>query len=185
LLNQNSRIDYSRSGYNQYDFNHPLILYKRTNEDVTMPSHRPQGRMARAEPSSRKGQYYDSNIEAVFHTDLGDITAREYRAKLDRKDSVERFSFVRKNNLVDSKFSRKSCTCGGKINIQADGKAICNNSSCSTVFNDGGNIEGMIQVNEKYDSGRIEVRTNKRQEREALLPNRRWVTKHFMKRSSY
>jgi hypothetical protein len=120
-------------------------------------SARLHGRKARAEPSSRKGQYYDSPIEPVFSTSLGNLTECDYRAKLDRMDPVKRFSMVRNNDLVDSKFSRKSCVCGGKIKIQSDGKAICNNPHCSTVFNDGGNTEGMIQVTDHYDSGKTEV----------------------------
>jgi hypothetical protein len=130
-----------------------------------MPSHRPQGRTARPEASSRKGQFYDSDINAVFHTDLGDLTARDYRAKLNRMESTERFSMVRQNDLVDSVFSRRSCVCGGKVNILSDGKAVCGNPSCSTVFNDGGNIEGMVQVTDIYDSGK----------KDSKILNSKWV----------
>lgn len=120
-----------------------------------MPIDRPHGRKARAEPSSRMGQFYDSNVEAVFDTTLGELTKRGFMSKLNKCDSKTRFSTVL-INLADSKFSRKSCVCGGEIHIIRDGRAVCNNPHCSTVFNDGGNTEGMLKITEQYDSGKKE-----------------------------
>ena len=120
-----------------------------------MPTHRPQGRKARADPSSRKGQFYDSEIEHVFDTSFGEITKRDFMSKLSKCDPKTRFSTVL-INLTDSKFSRKSCVCGGKIQILGDGRAVCNNPHCSTVFNDGGNTEGMLKITDQYDSGKMD-----------------------------
>jgi hypothetical protein len=120
-----------------------------------MPNHRPQGRKARAEPSSRMGQFYDSEIEPIFDTTFGKLTKRGFMSKLNKCDSKTKFSTVL-IKLTDSKFSRKSCVCGGKIQILGDGRAVCNNPHCSTIFNDGGNTEGMLKITENYDSGKKE-----------------------------
>jgi len=149
-----------------------------------MSVHRPQGRKARAEPSSRKGQFYDSPIEPVYKTTLGELTVLDFRKKLNTLDSETKFSTVKEKPSC-MRFSRKSCACGGKIQIHGDGRAVCTNPNCSTVFNDGGNIEGMLKVTNHYSDGRAIVVVNERRERETISEDHPWLTKHFMKRISH
>jgi len=131
-----------------------MYIFTLTDIYGAMPNHRPQGRTARPEASSRKGQFYDSEIEQVFDTSFGELTKRHFMSKLNQCDPKTRFSTVI-IDLADSKFSRKSCVCGGQIQILRDGRAVCDNPHCSTVFNDGGNTEGMLKITDKYDSGKI------------------------------
>jgi hypothetical protein len=74
----------------------------------------------------------------------------EFRSKFNNSDSETRFSMV-KLYYDGSRFSRKSCVCGGKIEICRDGRAVC--ELCNTVFNDGGNTEGLIKVTNHYSDG--------------------------------
>jgi hypothetical protein len=143
-----------------------------------MPNHRLQGRTARPEASSRKGRFWDTEIEPVFEGPNGNFTAKDFYSQFGNASKLNR------GEAKATRFGRRSCACGGKIDIHADGKAICNNPHCSTVFNDGGNTEGMIQVTDIYDSGKKEVLVLERRERDTLLPTQKWVTKHFLKRSS-
>lgn len=124
-----------------------------------MPSHRPQGRMARPEASSRKGQFYDSPIEPVYNTTLGELSVLDFKKKLNTLDSETKFSSVKETPSC-MRFSRKSCACGGKIQTHGDGRAVCNNPQCSTVFNDGGNTtdehgKSLLKVTIHYSDGRI------------------------------
>lgn len=120
-----------------------------------MPNpYRLHGRKARAEPSSRKGQFYDSPIEPVYKTTIGELTAIDFKKKLHTLDSETKFSTVKEKPSC-MRFSRKSCACGGQIRTHGDGRAVCSNPSCSTVFNDGGNIEGFLKVTNHYSDGRI------------------------------
>lgn len=120
----------------------------------TMPTHRPQGRKARAEPSSRMGQFYDSPIERVFSTSLGELTLSDFKRRLDSFNPEARFNVVKGKKPLCMRFSRKSCACGGHIQIHGDGRAVCTNPQCSTVFNDGGNIDGFLKVTNHYSDGR-------------------------------
>ncbi len=140
--------------------------------------------MARPEASSRKGQYYDSPIEKVYKTTLGELTILDFRQKLNNLDSETKFSTVKEKPSC-MRFSRKSCTCGWEIQTRRDGRAVCNNPNCSTVFNDGGNIEGMLKVTNHFSDGRTIEVVNERRERETVSEDHPWLTKHFMKRISH
>ena len=67
----------------------------------------------------------------------------KFRSKFNNSSPESRFSMV-KLKLYGSRFSRKSCICGGKIEIKGDGRACCN--LCNVVFNDGGNTDGLVKV---------------------------------------
>lgn len=115
--------------------------------------------MARPEASSGKGQYYDSPIEPVYKTTVGELTVLDFKKKLSTLDSETKFSTVKEKPSC-MRFSRKSCSCGGQIYIHGDGRAFCNNPDCSTVFNDGGNIldedgNPLLRVTNRYSDGRI------------------------------
>lgn len=103
------------------------------------------------------GQFYDSEIEPIFDTSFGELTKRRFLSKLSKCDSKTQFTTVL-IGLKGSKFSRKSCVCGGEILVQGDGRAVCTNPHCSTVFNDGGNTDGMLKITDYYDSGKKEER---------------------------
>jgi hypothetical protein len=107
--------------------------------------------MARAEASSREAQIYDSQIEPVFRGPLGDLTARDFKTLYNHSDPSSRFD-LDPGRPQCMKFSRKSCACGGKIQIRSDGRAVCRN--CNIVFNDGGNIEGCLVITDHYSDRR-------------------------------
>jgi hypothetical protein len=90
--------------------------------------------------------------------------------------------FVRKQRIADpkqqfsmylgptkgSRFARRTCSCGGRIAFFPDGRAICSNPKCSTVFNDGGQLiagdnkdlglgSGKVNVTYYYSDGRKEA----------------------------
>lgn len=113
-----------------------------------------QGRPARAERSSRAKQFYDSEIEPVFDSDLGELTAREFKSKFSNSPKSVQF-YSSKGNPKTTRFGRKSCACGGPIQYHADGRAVCGH--CNTVFNDGGNIDGLLKITYKYDDKRPDV----------------------------
>lgn len=146
--------------------------------------YRPRGRTARPEASSRKGQFYDSPIEPVYKTTLGELTVLDFKRKLNTLDLETKFSAVKEKPSC-MRFSRKSCACGGKIHMNGDGRAVCTNPQCSTVFNDGGNIEGMLKVTNHYSDGRTVEVVNARRDRETVSEDHPWLTKHFMKRISH
>ena len=108
--------------------------------------------MARAEASNREAQIYDSQIEPVFRGPLGDLTARDFKELYNNSDPSTRFDLDHGRPLC-MKFSRKSCRCGGEIKIHSDGRAVCR--KCSTIFNDGGNIEGCLVITDHYSDRRI------------------------------
>jgi hypothetical protein len=50
-------------------------------------------------------------------------------------------------------YTRRACSCGGEIEFDKD-KAVCKN--CSTVFNDGGNTDGMVISTKVFFDGHHE-----------------------------
>jgi hypothetical protein len=110
--------------------------------------------------SSRAGSFYDSPIEPVFHTSIGELTPTEFKAKLEAFDPETRFDTAKKGTPSCMRFSRKSCVCGGKIKILNDGRAVC--AECNTVFNDGGSTmaedgNSLLKVTHRYSDGRVTV----------------------------
>jgi len=103
--------------------------------------------------SSKVGQSYDSEIEGVYEGSLGELTDREFKAKFSNSDHSTRFA-MDKGIPKCMRFRRTSCACGGKILIESDGKAVCD--LCKTIFNDGGNVEGLRKVTSIYSDGRKE-----------------------------
>jgi hypothetical protein len=108
--------------------------------------------------SSRAGSFYDSQIEPVFHTSIGELTPTEFKAKLEALNPETRFDTVKKGTPSCMRFSRKSCACGDKIKLLPDGRAVCR--GCNTVFNDGGsttdeNGNSLLIVTNRYSDGRI------------------------------
>lgn len=116
-----------------------------------------RGRAAHVGRSSRQNSAWDTPIEAIYETVQGNVTKSQYLAARQRASTKERFSMVL-GNLTDSVFTRRSCSCGGDIRYGKDGKAVCTNPSCSTIFNDGGNTDGLIKVTKFYShSNRTDI----------------------------
>jgi hypothetical protein len=120
-----------------------------------MPSHQLQGRRARAEPSSRDEQFFDTPIEPIFNTSEGPLTRREYFKKKQLADPSIQFSMYL-GPITDSIYSRRRCTCGGEI-LFKDNVAFCQNPKCATAFNIGGNTKNMLQITRIYGDGRQEA----------------------------
>lgn len=96
------------------------------------------GRAAHVTRSHRQDCLYDTEIEALYNSSEGKISRREYLSRRQKADIKAQFSMYL-GDPVDSRFSRRTCACGSNIKFLPDGKAVCSNSHCSTVFNDGGN----------------------------------------------
>lgn len=115
-----------------------------------------KGRLAHVSRSSRECSRWDTPVEAVFVGSLGDLTSAEYLAKAQNLDPKERFSAFR-GDLKCYAYSQRSCTCGGRIEINRAGKAVC--SLCQTIFNDGGNTydkdgNSLVKTVKKYSDHR-------------------------------
>lgn len=81
----------------------------------------------------------------------------DFRAKFNNSTPEDKFSMV-KIKISNSRFSRRSCACGGAIQILPDGRAVC--KLCSTVFNDGGNTKdengnSLLKTTFHYPDGTI------------------------------
>ncbi len=109
------------------------------------------GRFAHEGRSANMSRFYDTQVEPIFETTEGKMPLSEFRERFNNSDSKTQFSMA-KIKQDGSLFSRKSCVCGGHITIQSDDKAVCDR--CKTVFNDGGNIEGLLIVTRHYSDGR-------------------------------
>ena len=115
-----------------------------------------RGRTARITRSSRQDSNWDSEPEAIYSTSQGAMTRRQYLAARQRSDVKSQFSMYL-GEAKDTVYSRRDCTCGGRILYLPDGKAVCQNPHCSTVFNDGGNTEGLVQVTRIFGDGHHEA----------------------------
>lgn len=134
-----------------------------------------QGRPGRVGRSSNVGRFWDSQVEPIFETTEGKIPLSVFRERFNTSNPKTRFSMV-KIKQDGSLFSRKSCICGGNITIQSDGKAVCDH--CKTVFNDGGNTDGMLVITRHYSDGRsndvVMPKTKPPPKEEKWLPNSLW-----------
>lgn len=98
------------------------------------------GRTAHSTRSARQDSSWDSDIAALHDTSEGVMTRREYLAKKQRTADPKRQFSMYLGPKRGSRFSRQTCSCGGRIAVWPDGRAVCNNPKCSTVFNDGGQL---------------------------------------------
>jgi hypothetical protein len=120
-------------------------------------SSRFQGRTAHATRSARQDCFWDADIAALHDTSEGIMTRQEYLIRKQRiADPKQQFSMYL-GPTKGSRFARRACSCGGRIAVWPDGRAVCDNPKCSTVFNDGGNTEGFVQVTYHYSDGRKEA----------------------------
>lgn len=118
---------------------------------------RTPGRSAHSTRSARNSCRWDSEIEPLFDTSEGVMTRKQYLARKQRADPKAQFSMYL-GPPKDMRYSRRTCACGGEIKFTPDGlKAVCSNPRCSTVFNDGGNTEGMVLTTHIYPDGRKEA----------------------------
>ena len=136
-----------------------------------------RGRTARITRSSRQDSNWDSEPEVIYSTSQGAMTRRQYLAARQRSDVKSQFSMYL-GEAKDTVYSRRDCTCGGRILYLPDGKAVCQNPHCSTVFNDGGNTEdeegnSLVRVTRIFGDGHQEA---------APPPEKhKWLPKSFMR----
>lgn len=124
--------------------------------------HYPTGRAARATRSSRSGSRWDGEIEPVYSGINGDedLTPRQIMQKKQRLDPVRRFDFC-EGHPKCMVYTIRSCVCGGEIHFLPDNRAVCN--KCQTVFNDGGNTDGLVIATSIFSDGRKETTISNRQ----------------------
>ena len=115
---------------------------------------KPRGRVAHEGHKSKVGMSWDTEILPVFKSSIGDVTIPEFRSKFQKAPKDEQFSMYIGEPLT-SRYGRKTCACGGKINLKGDGFAVC--SLCDTIFNGGGNTDNLLITTYKYDDGRPDV----------------------------
>ena len=115
--------------------------------------------------SGQPGRSWDGEIEPVYSTSVGVMTKAQYLGRKQRvRDPAIRFDMFL-GDPVDCAYPRRSCLCGGKIEM-IRGKAVCQNPHCSTIFNDGGNTTQILENGEEasmvvttrvFDDGHKEV----------------------------
>jgi hypothetical protein len=99
-----------------------------------MPDYRrPHGKMARAERSSREGQYWDTEFESIYALSSGVITTKtDYFNK-------NGLGSILGHEVVDAAYLRRRCELPGcnkaKMEIDPRGFAFC--PICQTIYNDG------------------------------------------------
>jgi hypothetical protein len=116
-----------------------------------------RGRSAHSTRSSRQGASWDSTHQAVYDTPKGRITKTQYfniRQRTAEGKGVP--SKLALGDKVDTVYTHRECICGGVIQHLPDEKAVCSNPHCSTVFNDGGNTEGMVRATLIFGDGHRE-----------------------------
>jgi hypothetical protein len=101
-----------------------------------MLNHRPQGRMARPEASSREGRYWDTEFETIFSLPDNSITTKtDYF-------NVHGLTSKLGHEVINQVYARRFCEECHKVGqlkseIQSDHRGYAHCPICSTIFNDG------------------------------------------------
>ncbi len=128
-----------------------------------MPSHRPQGRTARPEASSREGCFWDTEFETVFSLPDNSITTKT--------DYFNAHGTTSKlgHEVINQIYARRFCeechrVVQFKPEIQVDYRGYAHCPICSTIFND-----GKPPIREKTSKQLLKVSAIKRQNYKAAV----------------